>query len=127
LARALILGLVVGTIVAVLLGSIGLLISAACNSNKTSLAASAFLLLILFAPTQLPSGLPQGWFFDVLVRANPVDAALSYLSTQLLQGGPWTEDLSYLISPLLTAVLAGGGLILFGPRLIRLRADGGVE
>src|SRR5215217_3482843 len=126
LSKALILGLVVGTIVAIGMASIGLLISAVCNSNKTSLAASAFLLLILFAPTQLPSGLPQGWFFDVLVRANPVDAALSYLSTQLLQGGPWTEDLSYLISPLLTAVLAGGGLILFGPRLIRLRA-GGVE
>src|SRR5215213_10079032 len=117
LGPALVLGFGVGTLLAVGLGSIGLLISAACNSNKTSLAASAFLLLILFAPTQLPSGLPQGWFFDVLVRANPVDAALSYLSTQLLQGGPWTEDLSYLISPLLTAVLAGGGLILFGPRL----------
>jgi ABC-2 type transport system permease protein len=109
------------------MGSIGLLISTACNSNKTSLAASAFLLLILFAPTQLPTGLPQGWFFDVLVRANPVDAALSYLTTQLLQGGPWTEDLSYLISPVLTAVLAGGALILFAPRLIRLRAGGGFE
>jgi ABC-2 type transport system permease protein len=126
LTRALVLGLIVGTIVAVGMGSLGLLISAACNSNKTSLAASAFLLLILFAPTQLPSGLPQGWFFDVLLRANPVDAALSYLTTQLLQGGPWTEDLSYLISPLLTALLAGGALILFGPRLMRLRAGGGV-
>lgn len=124
LSKALILGLVVGTIVAIGMASIGLLISAVCNSNKTSLAASAFLLLILFAPTQLPSGLPQGWFFDVLQLANPVASALSYLTTQLVQGAHWTEDLVYLVSPVITVVLAGGALILFGPGIVRLRAGG---
>jgi ABC-2 type transport system permease protein len=127
LTRALILGLIVGTIVALGLASVGLLISAACNSNKTSLAASFLVLLILFAPTQLPSGLPQGWFFDILLRANPVASALGYLTTQLLQAGPWTEDLSYLASPVLLAVLAGGALVIYGPRLIRLRAGVGAE
>jgi ABC-2 type transport system permease protein len=127
LTKALVLGLIVGTIVAVGMGSIGLLISAVSNSNKTSLAASAFLLLILFAPTQLPSGLPQGWFFDVLQRANPVASALSYITTQLVQGAPWTEDLSFLISPLVTVVLAGGALIFLSPRIIRLRAGAGAE
>jgi len=81
----------------------------------------------LFAPTQLPSGLPQGWFFDVLQRANPVASALSYLTTQLVQGAPWTEDLSYLVAPLLTVILAGGALILFAPRIVRLRAGAGGE
>ena len=95
---------------------------AVCNSNKTSVAASIFLLLILFAPTQLPSGLPQGWFFDVLLRANPVASALAYISSMLVEGHGWTEDLSYLITPLLTAVIAGGALVLAGPRLVRLTA-----
>jgi ABC-2 type transport system permease protein len=56
LTRALALGLVVGTMLAVGLSSIGLLISAISNSNKTSLATSTFLLLILFAPTRCPAG-----------------------------------------------------------------------
>jgi ABC-2 type transport system permease protein len=120
LGQAMALGLFVGTLVAVGLGSVGLLISGVCNSNKTSIAASLFLLLILFAPTQLPSGLPQGWFFEVLLRANPVASALAYISSMLVEGHSWTEDLSYLITPLLTALIAGGALVFAGPRLLRL-------
>jgi ABC-2 type transport system permease protein len=120
LGQALVLGFCVGTLVAIGLGCIGLLISAACNSNKTSIAASIFLLLILFAPTQLPSGLPQGWFFEVLLRANPVASGLAYISSLLVEGHSWTQDLSFLITPLLTAIIAGGALVLVGPRLLRL-------
>ena len=120
LGLALALGFCVGTLLAVGLGSIGLLISAACNSNKTSIAASILLLLILFAPTQLPSGLPQGWFFEVLLRANPVASGLAYISALLVEGHSWTQDLSYLITPLLTAIIAGGALIFAGPQLVRL-------
>ena len=120
LGQALALGFCVGTLVAVGLGSVGLLISGVCNSNKTSIAASLFLLLILFAPTQLPSGLPQGWFFEVLQRANPVASGLAYISSMLVEGHSWTEDLSYLITPLLTAMIAGGALVFAGQRLLRL-------
>lgn len=120
LGAALALGFCVGTILAIGLGSIGLLISAASNSNKTSIVASIFLLLILFAPTQLPSGLPQGWFFGALLRANPVASGLTYISSLLVQGHSWTQDLSYLITPLLTMIIAGGALIIAGPRLVRL-------
>jgi len=120
LGQAMALGLFVGTLVAVGLGSVGLLISGVCNSNKTSIAVSLFLLLILFAPTQLPSGLPQGWFFEVLLRANPVASALAYISSMLVEGHSWTEDLSYLMTPLLTALIAGGALVFAGPRLLRL-------
>jgi ABC-2 type transport system permease protein len=120
LGPALALGFGVGTLLAVGLGSIGLLISAACNSNKTSVGASIFLLLILFAPTQLPSGLPQGRFFEALLRANPVASGLAYSSSLLVEGHSWIQDLSYLITPLLTATIAGGALVLAGPRLVRL-------
>jgi ABC-2 type transport system permease protein len=119
LGPALALGFGVGTLLAVGLGSVGLLISAACNSNKTSVAASLLLLLILFAPSQLPSG-PQGWFFEALLRANPVASGLTYSSSLLVEGHSWTQDLSYLITPLLTAIIAGGALVLAGPRLVRL-------
>jgi ABC-2 type transport system permease protein len=120
LSRALTLGLLVGTLVALGLGCIGLLISAVSNSNKISLAISLFLLVILFAPTQLPSGLPAGWFFDVIERLNPVASALAYIAGQLVQAHPWTEDLSFLVSPLLAVLLVGGALVVAGPRLVRL-------
>lgn len=123
--RALALSLTVGTLVAIGLASIGLLISAVSNSNKTSLAGSVFLLLTLFAPTQLPSGLPQGWFFDVLLRLNPVTSALNYISAQLVKGHSWTQDLTYLVSPALTVLIAGGALVFAGARLVRL--TGGVS
>jgi ABC-2 type transport system permease protein len=122
LTQALALGLVVGTLVAAGLGAIGLLISALTNSNKASLAISVFLLVVLFAPTQLPSGLPSTWFFDVIERLNPVTSALAYITGQLVQGDSWSEDLSYLVSPIITVLLAGGVLFIASPRLVRLTA-----
>src|SRR5689334_21697028 len=55
---ALLVGFFVGTVLAAALAAIGLLISGASKSNKASLSVSLFLLLALFAPTQLPGGPP---------------------------------------------------------------------
>jgi ABC-2 type transport system permease protein len=120
--RALLLGLLVGGLLAVALAALGLLINALSSSNKVSLAVSFFLLLALFAPTQLPGGVPKGWFGDLLVRLNPVGAALHYLTAVLVNGRDWTAELSYLVSPLLTAVLAAGVLTVASSRIVRLNA-----
>jgi ABC-2 type transport system permease protein len=119
---ALLLGLLVGTLVAAALAALGLLISAASNTNKVSLSISLLLLFILFAPTQLPSGPPSGWFGAALIRLNPIGSALHYISSVLVDGHSWDRGLSYLLAPLLTLVLAGGALILAAPRLVRLSA-----
>lgn len=125
--QALLLGLAVGTLLAVALSALGLLISALSSSNKVSLAVSLFLLLALFAPTQLPTATPTSWFGNLLVRLNPVGAALHYLTAVLVTGHGWTRDLSYLVSPVLTALLAGGALVLAGPRIVRLLGGGSGE
>jgi len=117
---ALLVGLFVGTVLAAALAAIGLLISAVSASNKASLSVSLFLLLALFAPTQLPGGPPKGWFGDVLVWVNPVGSALHYIGAVLVNGHGWTRDLAYLASPLLALVLAGGVLVLAAPRIVRL-------
>jgi ABC-2 type transport system permease protein len=122
--QALFVGLLVGTLLAVALSSLALLISALSGSNKVSLAMSMFLLLALWAPTQVPAG-PQGWFGDFLARLNPVAAGMRYIAAILVSGHGWQQDLSYLISPLVTAVLAGGALVLAGSRLVGL--TGGVN
>ena len=122
--EAVLLGAVIGTLLAVALGALGLLISAVSSSNKVSLSVSLFLLLALFAPTQLPTG-AQGWFGEFLGRLNPVAAALRYTTAVLVDGHGWTQDLPYLVSPLFTALLTGGALAVAGSRIVRLH--GGVS
>ena len=117
---ALVLALAVGTVLAAGLAAAGLLISSVSGSNKASLAISLFLLLALFAPTQLPGGLPRGWFFDVLTRANPVASGLHYVGLVLVGGHAWPRDLGYLASPVVLLVLATAVLTGWSPRLVRL-------
>lgn len=119
-AEALLLGLVVGTLLAFALAGLGLLVSSVSSSNKISVSVSLFLLLALFAPSQVPAS-PQGWFGDVLVRVNPVGAAVHYLTTVLVDGQGWTTNLSYLVSPVVLAAITGGVLVAAGSRLVRLR------
>jgi ABC-2 type transport system permease protein len=121
---ALALGLLVGTLLAVGLVAVGLLVSSLSTSNKLSLAVSLLGLLALYAPTQLPR-LPAGWAGQLMLRVNPVGSAMQYLTAVLVNGHDWTRDLSYLVSPLLTVVLAGGVLVFAGPRIVRL--TGGVS
>jgi ABC-2 type transport system permease protein len=45
---------------------------------------------------------------------------LAYISSILVEGHSWTQDLALLITPLLTAIIAGGALVIAGPRLVRL-------
>jgi ABC-2 type transport system permease protein len=124
-SEALLVGFLVGTVLAAALAAIGLLISAASASNKASLSVSVFVLLALFAPTQLPGGPPKGWFGDLLVHVNPIGAGLHYIGAVLVNGHGWTRDLWYLASPVLAVVIAGGALVLAGPRIVRL--TGGVS
>ncbi|MFI6674099.1 ABC transporter permease [Kribbella sp. NPDC050470] len=118
---AAVLALTVGSLVAVGLGGIGLLISAITNSNKTSLACGLLLLLVLFAPTQLPA-LPKTGIGEAITRANPIGSALHYISQILVSRRGWTHDLSYLAAPVVVALVAATVLILAGPRLARLTA-----
>lgn len=123
--QALVVGFLVGTLLAVALACLGLLISARTNSNRVSIAVSVLILLALFAPTQLPSGPPAGWFGEVMTRANPVGSALAYVGAVLVHGHGWTQDLSYLISPALVALLAGGALMVAGERIVSLSVGTG--
>lgn len=121
--EAVLLGLVVGTLLALSMAAVGLLISARSSTNKVSLAASLFLLLALFAPTQLPA-MPTSSVGDLLVRINPVTAGMHYIGLVLLKGHTWTQDLSYLISPVAAVVATAVALVVMGPRIVRL--TGGV-
>ena len=123
---AVLLGGLVGTVLATGLAGLGLIVSGLSGSNRVSLSVSLFVLLALFAPTQLPAGARQGWLGDLLVRLNPVASGLHYVGGVLVDGHRWTRDLSYLISPALLALLAVTVLLSGADRLLRLQRGGSV-
>jgi ABC-2 type transport system permease protein len=115
--------LLVGTLLAICLASLGFVFSVFAGSNRVSLSLSLFLLLALFAPTQLPSSAQHGWAGDKLLRVNPITAGEHYVGKILVDGHGWSEDVAWLVSPLIAAVVLGFGACVAGARLLRL--DGG--
>lgn len=123
--EALVAGFVAGTLVAVFLASLGLLLSCFTASNRVSLSLSLFVLLALLAPTQLPAGAQQAWAGDLLLRVNPLTAGERYVSRIVISGHEWSQDVSWLLSPVIGAVVFAVAATLVGGRSIRLR--GGVS
>jgi ABC-2 type transport system permease protein len=120
---ALATGLVVGTLLAVFLASLGLLISTFSGSNRVSLSLSLVLLLALFAPTQLPAGAQKGWG-EQLLYVIPVTAGERYVGKIVIDGHPWSQDVAWLISPIVAAVVLAAAALLVGSRDLRLRGRG---
>jgi len=116
-------GAVVGTLLAVALASLGVLISVFAVSNRVSLSLSLFALLALFVPTQLPSGAQKGWLGEGLLRIDPITAGEHYVGKIVVDGRGWTEDVSWLLSPMIAAVVLTTVALGAGSRL---RLAGGV-
>ena len=119
--KALVAGLLVGSLLAIFLASLGVIISVFTGSNRVSLSLSLFLLLALFAPTQLPSTAQQGWAGELLLRANPVTAGEHYVGRMVINGQTWVEEASWLLSPLVAAAVLALIAMLAGGRFVRLR------
>jgi ABC-2 type transport system permease protein len=114
-------GLLVGTLLAVSLTAFGLLVSSLASSNRLSLSVSLFVLLALFAPTQLPSGAEKGWVGEMLMRVNPFTAGEHYIVKVVIDQHSWTQDASWLVSPVAAAVVLSALALLTAPRFITLR------
>ena len=117
---ALATGALVGTLLAVFLASLGVLVSVFAGSNRVSLSLSLFLLLALFAPTQLPSSAQKGWAGDLMLRANPLTAGEHYVGKVVVDGHPWSQDVSWLVSPVAAALICAAAALVAGARFIRL-------
>jgi ABC-2 type transport system permease protein len=116
-------GFAVGSLLALFLAGLGLFVSSLSGSNRVSLSVSLFLLLALFAPTQLPSGAQQGWAGDLFIRIDPFSSGLHYLGKIVVDGHGAGQDASWLVSPMVAAVAA----VLLGlgaSRFVTLRGGG---
>jgi ABC-2 type transport system permease protein len=114
-------GALVGTMLAVFVASLGVLISVFAASNRVSLSVSLLVLLALFVPTQLPSSAQQGWAGDLLLRINPLTAGEHYVGKIVTDGHPWSHDLSWLLSPVIASIVFACAAVVAGARFTRLR------
>jgi ABC-2 type transport system permease protein len=118
--EALVSGFVVGTLIALFVASLGFIVSLFVTSNRVGLSLSLFLLLALYAPTQLPAGAQRGWFGEFLLRVNPLTAGEHYIGLLLRDAQSWSDDVSWLASPLIAAVVFTAAAVVLGARFIRL-------
>jgi ABC-2 type transport system permease protein len=123
-ADAVVVGVLVGTLIAVALTGLGTVVSALARSNRLSLSVCLLVLLALFAPTQFPTGAKQGWFGELLQRVNPITAGNHYIANVLVDGHGWSRDATWLLSPLAAAVLFAVLAVAVAPRFLTLRGSG---
>jgi ABC-2 type transport system permease protein len=114
-------GLVVGTLLAISLTAFGIVVSASSASNRLSLSVSLFVLLAVFAPTLLPSGAQQGWAGELLLRVNPMTAGEHFISKVVINNHDWSQEASWLVSPVAAAAGLTAIAILVVPRFLTLR------
>lgn len=114
---AVVVGLLVGTLMALELGALGLLLSLFAGSNRVSLALSVFILLALFAPTQLSAGAQQGWAADLMLHANPLTAGVHYVGRVLVDGHSLAREADLLVAPAVAVVALAAVVLVVSGRL----------
>jgi ABC-2 type transport system permease protein len=116
-------GALVGTLLAITVSGFGLVVSSLAGSNRLSLSISLFTLLALFAPTQLPSGAEQGWAGQLLLRVNPFTAGEHFIVKVVIDQHPWGDEASWLVAPVVGAIVLTTIAIFVVPRFITLRGS----
>jgi ABC-2 type transport system permease protein len=101
---ALVSGFIVGTLLALFLAGVGLLISIYSTSSGLSLSVGILVLLALYAPNQMPTNALRGWVGEMLLRIDPFTSGLLYLDRLILQGHSVSQDAGLLVGPLALAV-----------------------
>jgi ABC-2 type transport system permease protein len=113
-------GLVVGTMLALLLVGIGLLVSMYSSSNLLSLSISLLVVLALAAPHLMPTDAVRGWAGELLLRLDPFTGGLTYLDKVVINERGFGADLDLLLVPLLTALVVPAVAVLLAGRLTLL-------
>lgn len=116
-ATGLVTGLLVGTLLALFLAGLGILVSIAAPSNRLSLSVSLFALLALYAPTQMPSAAQRGRFGELLLRVDPFTAGLQVVNDVVVNGQGLGHQLDWVAGLVAAAVLTCAGALAASSRL----------
>ena len=120
LGEVLAASLLVGTLMALLLGGVGMLVSLWAGSQRASLGLALFLLLALHAPAMMPPASLRGWVGEVVQRLDPFTQGFPYLDQLVLQGYPIGQEVGSLTGLVVAAVALPALAILAAGRLTLL-------
>jgi ABC-type transport system involved in multi-copper enzyme maturation permease subunit len=111
-----------GTVLTLAFTALAMLVGFWCNSNKTSLFVSLCLYLLVFLPTQL-TGHAQGGSMGLLFQwLNPLAAPRFFLAATLVNNWTLERAWSWVLSPMVFAVLTFGLLFWYAGPALRLEA-----
>ena len=110
-------GLVVGTLLALFLAGVGLLVSMWSASQRASLGLSLFLLLALHAPAMMPPTALRGWSGTFMRRLDPFTGGSRTSTRSCLTGHPIGQDAGMLIGAVVAAIALPALAVLFAARL----------
>jgi ABC-2 type transport system permease protein len=116
--------LLVGSLLALALTGMGLVVSTLTGTNGLSLALSFLVLLALAAPSQMPAESTRGWVGELLLRLDPIPAGLTYLERLIINGHTLTQDLNLLLFPLILAVAMPAVALAMGSRVTLMSRRG---
>lgn len=103
--RALAAGFVVSALLALFLAGLGLVVSALSRSNRVSLSVSLFLLVAMYAPTQLTTVGLQPAAGTLLQRLDPFTSGLRYLDKVIVGGHSFGSEAGLLVVPVVAALV----------------------
>jgi ABC-type multidrug transport system permease subunit len=119
--QAVLLGVLIGTVLAVAFAGFGLLVSTWSNTNKTSMFICLIVWLLLFLLTQLPGEVQKGDFGYFVQRINPMQATSEFLEKVLVNHRTFWERDEFLRSSVAGVVVVL--FLLFAIAAPRLRLD----
>lgn len=120
---AIVEGAILGTILALAYTGLGMFVSFWCNTNKTSYFVSLGIYILVLVPAQLPGRAQTGETGQFLQWVNPLAATNHFLSKTLVNNWKVEEFWTWLLSPIVFAILILGLLFLYASPGLRL--DGG--
>ena len=117
---ALLWGGILGTMLVLGVTGLAMLVSFWSSSNRTSIAVSLITYLVFLLPTQFPGQAQTGAFGDLLQKWNPLEASNVFLAKVIVNNRSVEEMASWLLAPILFAVLTLGLLFLYASPGLRL-------
>lgn len=122
LGQALLLGSIVGTMLAVAFTGFGMLVSIWSNSNKISLFVCLLVYVILLIPTQFIGQAQKGDLGFFVQQLNPMQGSSSFLEYVLVNNRPIEEQSAFIIATILSFIIVP--LLLFVYAAPRLALEG---
>ncbi|MBI5565280.1 MAG: ABC transporter permease subunit, partial [Chloroflexi bacterium] len=123
LGPALLLGALLGGVLAVAFTGFGMLVSIWSNSNKMSLFVSLLVYMILLIPTQFPGSAQKGDLGYAIQQLNPMQASSEFLEKVLVNNRTVAEKSSYLVAAIVSAVGVLGLLFFYAAPRLSLEGD----